>query len=366
MPKKISPPTLRDIAEEVGVTASTVSAVLNNAPKSQRYTEATKARIRETAVRLGYTSNPLAQALRGHSPRLLGFISYNVDSTYYGHILNAIENAAQAHDYHVVMANMQRSRERLEPCVQMMLRWRVRGILLGTIGNAMGEPLRRVFEEIPVPMVNLGSPEAQAPLHCINFDNRAAGRLVAEHLLRLGHRRAVMLIGSRNLSYFDERSSAFKETFEAKTGGFKRHVEVVEVPYPCDFAAAYATVRELIAARTQFSALVGANDPLSIGGMRALLDCGVDVPGAVSVAGVDDVPLASGGGEGTRVAAYLKPSMTTVRVPVATIARTGVEQLISMIESPEKPQRLESPASVLIPPELIVRESTAAVVTASA
>jgi LacI family transcriptional regulator len=58
MPQKISPPTLRDIAEEVGVTASTVSAVLNNAPKSLRYTEATKARIRETATRLGYTSNP--------------------------------------------------------------------------------------------------------------------------------------------------------------------------------------------------------------------------------------------------------------------------------------------------------------------
>jgi len=357
--RKNAPATLRDIAEEVGVTPSTVSAVLNNAPKSLRYTEATKTRIREAAQRLGYTSNPLAQALRGQPPQLLGFISFNVDSTYYGHILNAIEHAAQERGYQVVMANMQRNRDRLEPCIQLMLRWRVRGVLLGTIGNAMGEPLQRVVRTLPVPLVNLGAPEPDAPVCCINFDNAAAGKCLADHLLALGHRRAVMLTGSTRLGYFDDRCRSFKHYFESGTEFARGHVEIIEVPPPGDFDAAYRATVSLLQRNRDFTALAGGNDALAIGAMRALLDHGVQVPDQVSVAGVDDISLASGGGNGARVANYLKPSLTTVRVPVADIARAGVFQLLRIIDSEEASGSGAIPDSFLLPPELIPRESTA-------
>lgn len=353
MPASAKPPTLQDIATEVGVTASTVSAVLNDTAKAARFSEATKAQIRECAKRLGYTANPLAQALRGQPPNLLGFISFNVESIYYGNVLNAIEVAAQARQYQVVVANMQRQRERLESCLELMLRWRVRGILLASVGNAIGEPLRRVLEKLPVPIVNLGNPEPAAPLPSINFDNIAAGAAIAEHLISLGHRRVCLLCGSTQLGYFAERVRGFQQSFGQVEGG---EVHVVEVAPPGDFAAAHAATLEMLRRGGRLTALAGANDTLAIGGLRALLDAGVEVPAQVSVVGIDDVPISSGGGEGGRIAGFLKPSLTTVRVPVGEIAAAGVVRLLELVGNSDEKLREEP---LLLPPQLIVRESSA-------
>ncbi|MFM1921085.1 MAG: hypothetical protein RLZZ303_2719 [Candidatus Hydrogenedentota bacterium] len=358
MQEKLSPVTLKDIAKVVGVTPSTVSAVLNNAPKAARYTEETKTRIRQTARKLGYVSNPLAQALRGHATNLLGFVSYTVDSNYYGHILNAIEKTADKAGYQIVVSNMQKERQRLDICIQMMLRLRVRGIILGNIGNAIGDTLTTLVQTSPVPMVNLGSPEPGVSLPSVNLDNTAASKIILDYLLSLQHKNLLLLEGPQNLSYFRERSSSFSKHFHEKIRPGRGTLETITVPSPTDFATAYRTMSERIEKGVNFTAIVGANDIIAMGAMRSLLDHGVKVPETVSIAGIDDMPWSGADSEGARLMGYIKPSLTSLRVPVANIASMSAAKLIQLVENKENKDWRTS-ENELLPPELIVRESTA-------
>jgi len=147
--------------------------------------------------------------------------------------------------------------------------------------------------------------------------------------------------------------------WDTGTGRERGRVELLEIAAPFNFESAHrATLERFKRGRVDATALVGANDTLAIGALRALKDLGVNVPDDVSVAGVDDVALAGSGDEGARLAAYITPSLTTVRVPVADIARTGVLRLLQMIEAAEGPPARQPSDTIWLPPQLIEREST--------
>jgi len=348
-------PTLRDIADEVGVTPSTVSAVLNNAPKSARYTAATKERIRAAAARLGYSANPLAKALRGQPQPLIGFISFNVQSTHYGHILNAIETVAGGRGYEVVTANMRRDPARLEPCIQLMTRWQVQGILLATIGHRLGGALAHAVANSRAPLVNMGFPESSVAVSCVNFDNFAAGAMLARRLYELGHRKLAIVTGTPDLAYFEERVRGFQHALQEC--GAEPPV-VVRAAAPVDLAAGCAATTALLARQDRPTAIVGANDMIAIAALRTCFDSQVRVPGDVSIAGVDDIPLSRGESEGARLLAYLTPSVTTVRVPMAATATCAVDTLLALVKHPQERARPVAQCN-LVPPEFVERESTA-------
>jgi len=174
----------------------------------------------------------------------------------------------------------------------------------------------------------------------VTLDNRAAGRMVAEHLLSLGHRHLAHIAGPKTVSISEERLAGFQEVLRANGAA----VPIVERACGWRMEAGYGAAQRLIRRGGKFTAIFAAGDQLAIGATRALREAGLTVPAGVSLIGIDDIDMA----------AYLTPPLTTISQSVPRMAAVGIELLLAQIsgQSPAQPQ-------VVIQPELVIRQSTA-------
>jgi LacI family transcriptional regulator len=346
-------PTLRDIAERVGVTQGTVSAVLNNAPRAQRFSEETRQRIRTAAAELGYRVNPLARALRKTRSGMIGCLLYNQPDLYNGHMLHWAEAALRAKGYDLAIASMGYDKSRLEPCLAQMAAWRVEGLLVWLGGRVPDAAMLSAFNRFPAPciVVDSGAPERQ---HTAARFNREAGRAIARHLLDLGHRKFAVLGGTPGGLHAHDRINGLREALcEAGVSFEEKHVFGVrnDLIGP---SAGRQCADDFIQAGMPATAIVCVNDFIAIGALRCLNEHGVDIPGALSIATIDDLCLDYAASEANRLCAYLTPSLTAIRVPLPDVGREAAERLMRQIASGAQLTTYAAEHA----PILIVREST--------
>uniref|UniRef100_UPI003D81C6A6 Ancestral LacI Transcription Factor n=1 Tax=Escherichia coli TaxID=562 RepID=UPI003D81C6A6 len=256
--------------------------------------------------------------------------------SFYGpsQILVGIERAAREHGYSLLLATVHEDPDEVEEAINTLRERRVDGIIIVAPHNSEEEA--QLAQEAGVPPVVFLS--AQPPgVPTVSVDQYAGARLATEHLLDLGHRRIALITGPQDWLEARERLQGWREAL-AEAG----------LPPPAvlqgDWSAAsgYEAARQLLE-QPDFTAIFAANDQMALGVLRALHERGLRVPDDVSVVGFDDIPES----------AYFHPPLTTVRQDFEELGRQAVEQLLEMIEGEEPP-----PPAVL-PPELIVRESTA-------
>lgn len=171
------------------------------------------------------------------------------------------------------------------------------------------------------------------------IDNREVVRLAVDHLCALGHQDIAMLVAPRDITVVEARVQAFMEVTKRKgrlipTGDFGLHGGYTAAKRLLDFGTPLPT------------ALLASNDMMALGAMRVFSERGIRVPEDISLIGVDDAPFCS----------YLTPALTTVRQPLELLASAGITLLLSLIDKKSPPAQ----HIVLVRPELIVRETTAA------
>ena len=160
-------------------------------------------------------------------------------------------------------------------------------------------------------------------------------------MLSLGHQRIAHLSGDDNLISAVDRRESFAATLAQ--AGLPVRAEYV-LPGSYEAESGYDRTRRLLARPVPPTAIFAANDTLAFAAINAARDCGVEVPGQLSVIGFDDIPML----------AMTSPSLTTIRQPLTEIGRTGSSMLIALIEAGDM-----EPESRLFAPELVVRNSTA-------
>jgi LacI family transcriptional regulator len=323
------PVTIRDVARAVGVSPATVSVVVNGGGAKLRIAPGTQERVLAAARELGYVADPRVRGLRRGATRsvLMAFVARQVPDAFFVDILRALDHEVA-----------QREREAQFQLVREANGWEaLRGAAKAAAGVILvGSPPPHEtvpFRALPVPLVQVGSGEPLPGAAIVRVDNRLAGRLVAEHLLSLGHR-DVAVVGPRHwYAPFVERRDGLLEALEA---GGARVPPVLSAPEPD-----HETIAQLKAAGV--SAVVCLYDRLALGLLREARLAGVRVPTDWSVAGFDDMDWS----------ALLAPSLTTVRIPRARMAAAAMRQLEALLEG------AESLPPHVITPELIARESTA-------
>ena len=159
-------PTLRDVAEVVGVSVNTVSTVLNDRPRAQDYAQETRERIRVAAKELGYIPNPLAQVLKKSRTNMLGVVMFFQQSNFYASTLQAVEDVAQSKGFEIVSADMGRDLGRFEQCIHLLTAWRVEGIVAAIGGHAVDREILETVQNGGTPVVIVGAdfPEERTPL----------------------------------------------------------------------------------------------------------------------------------------------------------------------------------------------------------
>jgi LacI family transcriptional regulator len=329
--------TLKAVAAHVGLSPGTVSAVLNDAPSAKHIPKATRERIVAAARKLDYRPNFFARSLRKQRTFTIGVIAYEIGDGYSSTIIAGIENCARQKDYFFVTGVHRHDRELFERYSRLLLQRGAEGII--TLDFNLGHSL-------PVPAVAIPGHTPNEGVTNILLDHHRAAALAIQHLVDLGHRRIAVFRGHPESADAESRWNAVLAV--ASEMGVELDPELMiqieskdstpNVGYPCG--------RQLVEKRRPFTALFAYNDISAIGAIRAFQESGLQVPRDISVVGFDDIPGA----------AFHYPSLTTIRQPLRRMGEIAVETLVARIEGER-----EWPREIAVQPEIVVRESTAAV-----
>ncbi|MEO3875174.1 LacI family DNA-binding transcriptional regulator [Nonomuraea sp. B12E4] len=326
--------TIRDVAEQAGVSVATVSKVLND-----RYgvAAATVSRVREVIAELGYESSLVARSLRNQRTNVIGVLVWDIEP-FSAELLKGAARAIRGTDYElVVYAGGGKGSGRLG--------WERRYLsrLSGTLidGAVMVTPtVLNVDSGSPVVAVDPHSGRETVPT--VDADNLQGGRLATEHLIGLGHRR-IGFLGRppRDLESGPLREEGYRSALA--DAGIPVDPSLVRVA-GYDENDARDTVRDLLSLPEPPTAIFAANDVSAISAMEVATWMGLRVPDDLSVIGFDNVPESM----------MSQPALTTVEQPIQLMGRLAVEMLLDMLADRELPQR-----HVRLPTRLITRASCA-------
>lgn len=336
--------TLGEVARLSGVSLTTASRVLNGSNRS--VSEELAARVRSCAERLGYLPNAPAQALARSSTATVGVLLHDVADPYFAAIARGACDAAVSAGMLPLVVNTDGDPLLELRGIRMLHTQRVRAIVLagsaftdatatGAITSALGE--YRTSGGSVATITDHG-PAYPAVLP----DNRRGAAELARALLGLGHRRIAVITGPERLRVAADRLAGVLDVLAgAGAAPGEEAVERAEFSREGGRAAMGRLLDRLGAARP--TAVLALSDVSAIGAMAELRRRGIDVPGEVSLAGFDDIPLA----------ADLVPALSTVRMP---LERMGGEAVRLALDTPDA----GGPRRVPLRVEVVLRDTTAA------
>jgi len=337
--------TIRDVAARAGVSIATVSRAMRG---GSGVDPETRRRVEEAARSLRYRPSSVARSLRMRTTRTIGLIVSDIENPYFPLVVRAVEDAARERHYAVILADSRRDVEREIQSLETLAEHQVDGLLLAS--SALTDRHRAWIADRPCPVVFVNSSLGVPGVPAVLSDNEAGGRLAAEHVLRLGHRRVAYIAARPSHDVAVEERLAGVRAALRDGGHDAESLRVVTGDGGVE-AGERVTAR-LLARSPGISALLCYNDLTAVGALRGLRSLGLRVPQDVSVVGFDDIELAP----------YVDPALTTIRQDTEDMGRWAVRTLEAVIDSaPDAEGRgaMKRPLERRIPVELVVRASTA-------
>lgn len=332
-------PTLRTIADRLGVHVTTVSKVLNgpSGAVGGAASEATAQRIRDVAEELGYRPNPHATSLRTARSNLVGVLVPRLSDIVLATIYEGIEHQANIAGLSTFVTNSHDDPANQAARTSMMLDRRVDGLIFGDA--RYDAVFLDEFDRQGTPFVLVSRHAADYP--SVTCDDYEGGRLAGEHLAGLGHTRVAVVAGEPYASTGIDRTAGFVAAMAA------RGVEVPKsrvIHAHFDAAGGRSAGDQLLARRHRPTAIFAVNDFAAIGVMGAIRTAGLRVGSDIAVVGYNDTPLA----------ANMTIPLTTVRSPMFDMGRVAIQSLVSLVRGGDFQRQIR------LTPELIVRQSSAA------
>lgn len=344
--------TLRDVAQESGVSAATVSIVLNNAPLARYIPPSTKDRIERAAKKLGYRPKDVSRFLSAKRNRTVGVMVFDITDPFCTLILRGIENSLYQASYLPILTDVHNQRGRFERYLEVLLARQVEALVFVANWLFVDIDLLADLEKRNIPAVMIAR-ELSGSISSVMVDNEAGAHLAIEHLYSLGHRKIVFIRGPKMLADSAPRWRGVR-SFARSVGLEIDPTLVVDLPDSLDpnssFEGGFKIVEEFLKHKKRFTAVMAFDDMTAFGAIRGLARAGLKVPEDCSVIGFDDVMLA-----GLSV-----PSLTTVRQPMEALGSAAVGIVLEAINSAIEEREFEVVHRKL-PPELVVRESTRSV-----
>ena len=311
--------TLKDIAKEAGVSAMTVSKVMNG---KGGVSEETRKRIREVASRMNYTRNTVALSLRDGATMSLGVVLSDSSELVISKVLRGIQDTAAAAGYSIITANTDHSPERERKAIETLISKRIDGLILVAPLCYSAEDIGWLRER-NVPFVLLMRRSQDDGVDAVINDNYAGGVMTVEHLLSQGCRSFYFLP--------IEGSETAKERMRGWKKALADHDISEENTACCEtlqyLESGYKTVKEHRDQILKYDALVCGCDTMAVGAMSALLDDGVRIPDDIRIIGYDGIDFCN----------YAAVPMSTVEQPLYEIGVEGVNAMLHRLHHPEEP-----------------------------
>lgn len=334
--------TLKDVAEAVGVHVSTVSRALD--PKTRHLITAEVAeQILKVSTELDYRQNAAAYSLKTNRTRTIGVVVPDITNPVFPPIIRGVEDRLAASGYVAILANTDGNRRREAGITQMFRARGVDGLIMASVERDDDAISRLSQEGLPIVTVNrqVDDPGVSSVVN----DEDAGMRLILGHVAGLGHRHVANIAGPQSLSTGATRLKAFQHHRDLL--GLDDDPRLIAVANAFNDEEGFRCAEDLLSRGAPFSAIVCSNDRLAIGAISALRRRGLSCPDDVSVTGYNDMPMVD----------RLFPALTTIRVQQYDAGHVAADILLETIDTaPERRRRRH----VVLPVELVVRESTAA------
>jgi len=299
--------TIRDVARQAGVSVATVSRVLNN---SALVSQETRETVMKSVAQLGYRPNANAQALATQVSDTIGVVVMDVSDAFFGALVKAVDTVAQQHEKYVLIGNSYHEAEKERHAIEVLIRQRCNALIVHSKALS-DEELAGFMEQIPG-MVLINRLVPGYGHRCVCLDNISGAMMATRMLLNHGHQRIGYLASSHRIEDNDMRRSGWLRALEEQ--GITAAESWVGTGSP-DMQGGEAAMVELLGRNLHLTAVFAYNDSMAAGALAALKDNGIAVPQHLSLIGFDDIPIAR----------YTDPQLTTVRYPVASMARLATE-----------------------------------------
>lgn len=335
--------TIFDVAGRAGVSIKTVSRVVNNEPNVR---EATRERVNKAIDALNYRPDRSARILAGNRTHLIGLV-YD-DPAYYetpsaGYVIHMQQGALDAcreADYELLIHPCNYREHTVGKQLRTMIETaKPDGIVLAAPLSNMPK-IVRAMSSTDTPFVGISSGRKHRKQFAVSTTDRESSAEMTRYLASLGHKRIAFLTGHSEHAAVQSRLDGYRDGLEESGIDFS---EELVVAGDNSIGSGESAAETLLALKRPPTAIFAANDDMAAGVIRVADSLGIDVPGQLSVAGCDDVALAR----------QIYPALTTIRQPLAAMAKRATKELIEH-------SRGQSPfvGEEVFPGAIVIREST--------
>ena len=279
--------SLKDLANELGVSIATVSRALRS---SQEISKEMQQRVKELAKKMNYRPNPFAQSLRKDAPKIIGVVVPNLVTHYYAAVLDGIEDAARREGYSVISANSHESFEDERQAIDNFVSMHVEGIIACLSQTTTDYSHFEEISDMGIPLLFFGRTCMTDRFSSVMANGDEAAQLATQHLLDTGSRRIAFIGGPNHLDMVRRRKHGYLEALR------ENHVEIDRDLVVCgmiDYDVAIHAVEQLFKGEKRPDAILAFNDIITFAAFTAIKNCGLRIPDDVALIGfTDDVHAA--------------------------------------------------------------------------
>jgi LacI family transcriptional regulator len=328
---------LKDIAKSLNLSISTVSAALQNRAD---ISAATRERVLKKVRELNYHPNSLARSLVTRRTHILGVVIPDLSRSFFAEVTKGIDMLTSAAGYSLLLCNTGEDALREDREIGTLVSQRVEGLIIASAHKPNSSSYCKRLAETGVPCVLV---DRRVPkTHFVGGDDERIGYIATKHLVDQGYRRIAHLSGPQNISTAVGRKKGFLKAMRDFDLAMP-DTYVVEAPYHRE-SGGYEAMQQLLRLSEPPDAVFAASDPIAIGAMQAILKSGLAPGPQIGLIGVGN----------QRYGEYLRVPLSTVDQRRTEIGRTAASLLLELIRE----RHAREPQSVLIEPELVIRESS--------
>lgn len=329
---------IREVAKRARVSTATVSRTVNGIPTVN---PTLAKRVWKVVHELGYYPNTQARALVSGRSRIFGLIVSEIVNPFFPEIVQAFETIAVQHNYEILLTSTVHDPKRMEMSVRRMIERRVDGVAVMTFG--MEELLLEDLKTRNVPLVFVDVGPARPRVSNIRIDYQNGIRQAVQHLAAFRHERIAFITGPLQLKSAMARQTAFLQSMQ-EIGLAVDGDLVLEGDHTLE--GGMKAMSLLLKAKSRPTAVLCSNDMTAIGVMRQCYEEKIAIPRDLSIVGFDDI----------RLAQFILPPLTTIRMSQEELARLAFKALLTDVK---RAAPAPHGSDYLLQTDLVLRESTA-------
>lgn len=335
----MTPTTMRRIAQDLGVSVTTVSKVLN---EHADIGAATRARVLARVEELGYRPNAVARSLSLRRTHTLGVVIPDLMHSFFVEVITAVESVLSERGYGLLLCSSGEDARKERRELAMLRARQVDGIVVASTDVENADLLRDIVSTGTAVVLIDRDDHPELLCHRVLTDDELVGRLATEHLIGRG-RRSIAHLAGPPFAHARRRTEGYRNALQAH--GLPIRPELVVEPGFLE-ADGYTVMKQLLARHGGIDAVFASNDPTAIGAMKAIWEAGLRVPDDIAVVGAGDIWNAD----------LLRVPLTSVGWSKEELGTRAAELILDQIgPHPQGPfQR------IVVPPRLVVRKSCGA------